>query len=334
MIKGILKALAGKGVLIWLAGGWVVFYVTWAIWSKEAFAAFAMGLGQNPLIRVPFMVFLLSAFLNLLRVSRAVYKGAKTPAKGWVVFVLWVFLPAGVFLFMVGFFMSANFRQEARLLVSEGKIVRWQESVYRVQEIKAPLEEELLDVATEPGISSIFKYEPKIVLARGDERHEVGAFPPKSIDGTYYHILNFGLAPGIRLSREGAVLWEGYIALWVLPPGAVDGFKISRYPYRFSIKIVPEKIIEKGKTTARIYSLKSPAYEVTVRKGENVLFKGSSKDGVRFDSLALSFFKPSYWALLEVVKDPGRIVIILSLALIAVGIPLRVPLLICRVVRR
>ncbi len=39
--------LSSKTFLIWVAGGWIVYYVMSAIWMKEAFSAFASGVAST-----------------------------------------------------------------------------------------------------------------------------------------------------------------------------------------------------------------------------------------------------------------------------------------------
>jgi|Deesub1362A_J573_1020465.scaffolds.fasta_scaffold00013_223 hypothetical protein len=326
-IRAFIRIVSSKEFLLWLIGGWIVYYVTLAVWSKEAFATFVVSLDNNLLVQVLFIVFLLSAVLNLIRAGVSRYKRGR-----WAV-AFWVLLPLGVFVFMLGFFISVNFRQMEQSLVGEGDIVktRWQEKVYTVRQIESALKEELFYIDSDTGI---FQYEPRIVLDDGKERFEVGVFPPKKIHGTYYHILNFGLAPGVRLSQGEKVLSEGYMALRILPPGAEDSFEIPFYPYRFSVRIVPEKTVEKGTVKAKTYNLKSPLYEVTVRKGEDILFAGVSTDGVEFDGFTLSFFEPTYWVLLETAKNPGLAVMVSGIFLIAAGVPLRMLLIIYKIIKR
>ncbi len=314
-LRRVITFLSSPAALFWLGGAWLLYYVTFAVWSKEAFAAFVAGLGNNPLIQAPFVVFLLSAFLNMLR------SGAGRYGKGRALLVLWAVLPAGVFIFLLGFFISAVLRQDAWLVVGEGDVLRpgWQEAAYRVEKIRSPLKDEVLDIAGEAGDGLLFQYEPVIVVNTGRERVEVGAFPPGKIGGTYYGILDFGLAPGVRLSKEGRVLEEGYMLQKLLPPGVPDTFEISPFPYRFTLSIAPVRVVEKGSARGKVYNVKNPRYNVSVYKGEKAVFEGGSEGGVSFDGLSLSFFEPVYWVRVQAVKDPGRPLLTAGLALTAVG---------------
>jgi hypothetical protein len=119
------------------------------------------------------------------------------------------------------------------------------------------------------------------------------------------------------------VLDEGYVMLRILPPGAQDSFDISPFPYNFSVRIAPEKVLRKGDARLKLYNLNRLAYEVEVRRGDNTLFEGDTSEGrVVFEGAELSFMKPTYWVLLEVVKDPGRPVLLWGIAIMAAGLPL------------
>jgi hypothetical protein len=307
---------SSKEFLLWLLGGWIFYYVTSFFLVKEAFAGFMDGLGRNHLIQIPYMIFLLSVFLNIFRVFRERLK------RGRIYALFSIILPLGAAVFLVGFFMSASLRRFEWKVVGEGQTIQlpWERKTYLLKEIRPALKEETLE--SEAGESGIFQYEPKTIISDGVKDYEVGAFPPSRINGTYYHILNFDLAPGVRLKKGGDVLDEGYMMLRLLPPGSLDYFEMQPYPYRFSIKIAPEKIIEKGETRMRLYSLRSLSYDVAVQKGESVLFEGNSKGEISFEGLSLSFFEPSYWVLLDIVRDRGVVVMLSGLIIIAAGLPL------------
>ncbi|MDP2167753.1 MAG: hypothetical protein Q8J64_05400 [Thermodesulfovibrionales bacterium] len=326
-MRRLIDILSSRALFIWLITGWTVYYVTNAVWSKEAFAGFIEALGKNPLVQAPYVIFLLSFLLNIIRVFKERAK------KRLVNLLIWMVLPSGIFMFFTGYFLSSTLRHYEQALVGEGEAVspKWLERKYSVRKMIPSLKNETLE--TGQAESSIFSFEPKVVLSREGRDFEVGVFPPRNIDGTYYHILNFGLAPGVRLSNSAGVVKEGYLALRILPPGAEDGFELEPYPYRFSLRIAPERVMEKGGVTARVYSLKSPSYNIVILKGDETVFEGGSKEGINFEGFSLSFFEPTYWALLEVVKDPGMPVIIAGLALIALGIPLRLLGLLIRVIR-
>jgi hypothetical protein len=314
-IRKLAATVSSKGFLLCLVGLWVIYYVTFAVWSKEAFARFVTALNSNPLAQAFFIILLISAFLNLLRASVRRFRESR------LMFSLWILLPAGLMVFLTGFFMSAAFRQHEWLVKGDGEIVqpKWQEKPYVVSAIIPSLKDEMLDIDSGSGI---FQYEPKVVLDTEEGMAKVGVFPPRNIGGTYYHVLQFGMAPGIRLLDGEEVLQEGHMLQRILPPGAQDGFSLPPHPYRFFLRIAPDRTVTKGRTKAKVYNIRNPSYVVTVLKGENTIFEGDSRQGVEFDGLSLTFTEPTYWVLIEAAKDPGLAVIVCGVALVAAGAPL------------
>jgi hypothetical protein len=152
--------------------------------------------------------------------------------------------------------------------------------------------------------------------------YEIGAFPPDKIDDTYYHILKFGLAPGVSLLERGQVRDESYVVLRILEPGSSDYFEIPSYPYRFLVSMAPERTFQKGKLEASQFNPMKPLYKVRVFKGDREIADGISTEGIFFDDFSLRFFKPKFWMHLEAVKDPGIQVIRLGILLIVIGLPL------------
>jgi hypothetical protein len=169
----------------------------------------------------------------------------------------------------------------------------------------------ILDTELDIGI---FAHEPKLTLMdRSSQKFTVGAFPPKKLGNTYYHILNFGIAPGIRFLRGDEVLTAGYMPLRILTFGSSDFFEIPPYPYRFLVSLEPDKTLLKGDAISSQYNLERPVYRVRVFRGDTVIKDGNSREGIIFDGYSLYFFQPSYWILLEAVKDPALQILRFSL---------------------
>jgi hypothetical protein len=316
IIEGLFNILSSKVFLLWIIGGWIVYYVSSAIWTKEVFASFVMGIEKSPFIQIPFILFLISGYLNLLRASRDIFK------KGKIQFLAWVFLPAGILLFFTGFFLSIYMRQSGQRIMGEGDILKppWSSESYSITKIEPGLKESSLDIDADKGI---FAYEPKLtILDKNSNSFEVGAFPPTKIDNTYYHILNFGIAPGIRLLQGSNTRDEGYMPLRILAPGSSDYFEIPPHPYRFLISMEPERTFQKGNLYVSQFNLKKPIYRVRVFKGEKIIAQGDSKQGIHFDDFTLYFFEPTFWILLEAVRDPGVPVILSGILLVIIGVPM------------
>jgi hypothetical protein len=316
MMLKIYALLSSRRFLMWFIGAWIFYYVTFAVWSREAFAGFVVNLEEGYLFKLLYIVFMSSAVLNLVRAGR------ERAARSRTIAFLWMLLPVGALLFLLGFFISVNFKQSEWILAGEGDVIRpaWQSEGIRVLEFKPALKDKLLDV--ENLEFSIFAYEPKVLLEAPEGTREVGVFPPRRIDGAYYHILKFNMAPGLRLEKDDEILAEGYMAVNILPPGIQDVFEIRPYPYRFRIKIKYEKIIEKHGARAKLYNIKSPLYDVVVEKGDKVIFMGGSDEKISFNGLTLSFYEPDYWVMIEAASDPGLPIVALGIALIVAGLPI------------
>lgn len=309
----IINILSSNSFLMWTGWGWILYYVISSIWMKEAFANFVDSLKTNPLTQIPFVIFLVSGYLNIIRASRIRIQ------KGISQFILWIFLPAGILLFFTGFFLSASTRQVEQIIAGEGDVIRprWDRDSYNIINVNPGLKERFLDIETGAGL---FAHEPEISIQDESQKiYKIKAFPPVKIKGSYYHILNFGLAPGIRLSENSSLKDEGYMPLRIL--GGSDFFEIPGHPYRFLISMKPERVIQKGRLIASEYNLKNPVYTVRVFKGESLIIEGDSDKGIRFDNLMLQFFEPVFWVQLEMVKDYGVTFIISGIVFILAGIP-------------
>jgi hypothetical protein len=310
--------LSSREFLAWIIGGWILCYASSMIWTKESFAYFMTGLGSNIFIQTLFVLFLISGYLNLIRSSICKFKKSR-----WKFFA-GVLLPLGILLFFTGFFISAATRQFDWILVGTGDFIKpkWSSEQYRVEAIDPGVKERFLDIDTEYAGKGLFKYEPKVTVRdSASALFEIGAFPPAKINDTYYHILNFGLAPGMSISRGDEVQAEGYMALRMLMPGSSDSFEIQPLPYKFIISLEPERIISKGKTEAAEYNIREPNYRVRVYEAETLIAETVSKEGIEFRNHKLTFSGTDFWVQLEVVKDYGYPVILAGILISLIGIP-------------
>lgn len=325
MIRRAMGFLASRELLLVLGGAWVVFYVSYSVFSTEAFAAFIKGLGWNPLFQIPFALFILSLILY------SAVRGAACFREGRLRFLLWVPLSLGVVAFLSGVLVSSAFRVKQWRTVGPGDVIgpEWREGgfSYVVDKLSPNIKERTF--RTEGAEGAVFTHEPKITLARKDRgrpfgrQYEVGVFPPARIDGVYYHILDFGLAPAVRFSQDGRVINEGYLAVRILPPGAVENFRVEGLPYSFNLKILPEEVEDKKDHKISYYNLKRPTYGLEAVKGDEIVGRGASAEAVRFEDIEARFMGLSYWALVEAVQDPGVPAMAAGLALIALGLPMR-----------
>jgi hypothetical protein len=309
------KALSPSS-MFWLMAAWVFLYATLAIWTKEAFARYMERLPESLLLQAPFLVFIIIAISNYFD-----YAVPRVRAS-WLKAPFWLMAPTGLLLFLTGFFISAVFSDAGRLFVGTDSRVQppWQDEPYVVTRIDTGLKDEIIDMGEGEGI--IFSLSPRLFIKGGGLIHEVGVFPPTKVGQSYFHIMDFGLAPGVRIERDGEVLREGYVIQKVLPPGLRDSFEVSPFPYRFAIRMLPEREVVKGRERFGVYNLKAPRYSVVIEKGEKIVFQGDTAAPIELDGLSISFYGTDYWFWLEGAKNPGYMLLAAGMALSLAGIPM------------
>jgi len=311
----VLTAAFSPSTMFWMMAAWVLYYVTLAVWRDEALGHFMIRLNTDPVHQIPFYGFVIILVVNYLGFF---YKKMRT---SWRAALVWLVLPTGVVFFILGFLISSVSPQPGRLIVSLGDPVSppWDKTGYVVDKIDSGLKEEVTDLVT--GENLIFNYEPKIYLEGGGIKHEVGVFPPAKVGNTYFHIMDFGLAPGVRIERDGKVLEEGYVIQKILPLGLRDSFEIEPLPYRIAIKLHPIRQVVAGETKLDVYGLVHPVYDVVVQRGQDIVFEGVSSEAIEFDGLVLSFLDPVPWVWLEGGRAFGLPVLVAGILFIIIGLP-------------
>jgi len=311
-LKMAFDILSSRQLLLWLIILWIGYYLTASVWWKEAFGHFVMSLKKNPVSQALYMMFVINL---LIRVVRRLKEGHLNAIRNGPVLL-------GIIIFMLGFFLSILTRDVDYAILGEGQGYSppWEGYTLFVERVASPLKERYLDIEPEKGF---LRYEPVVSLSDGSSRWEVRPYPPRRIGRTYFHILDFGIAPGIRLTEGRRILQEGYMILRLLPPGNQDYFEIEPYPYRFYIKLAPERFIEKGNLIGRSYNLLKPRYDLRVMKGEETMAKGISDSRIEFGGFSLELFGPVPWVRMEVVRDMGLPLIVAGILLILIGLPIR-----------
>lgn len=292
------KILSSKTCLLWLTCAWVIYYVSTAIWIDEAFAFFVYGVRNNIFILIPFLLFLVSGYLNLLRALKGRGKRDKTG------YLAWFMCSLGTMLYLTGFFLSIQMRQYDNRLVgaSHSLDLPWIKETYYISVVDPGLKE-TFRMSDQDGVLA---YEPNVTMTdTSGKAYTIGAYPPVRIDGTYFHVLNYGLAPGIRLYVRDILVDEGYMPLRILPPGRSDFFEISPQPFRFLISLAPEQKGHGGHHSEPVFNLRTPLLHARVFSGESIIAEGNSREGVSFNGYELTFYEPTFWVQLESAKDPG-----------------------------
>ena len=282
---------------VWLVGLFILYYLTLAVWVGEAFSRFVKQLSSDMVFQAFYLLFLLNVSLRIAAIVRR-------RQGGWAVVLLRLPLLVGVVLFLASFFLSLNVRQlswSPPLGADDPLDLPWQHEEYRIVSVKPAIAKKALRTDD----SAIFDYEPAIMIAGQDGTlQEIGAFPPSKVGKSFLHVLTFGLGPGVELRKGGNILWRGYVALRLVPFGVVDRFSLPPQPYQFSLSVVPNHTVRKGRETARTYELEQPRYLVEIVKGDRVLRREEAEGTVAFDGdMSISFFTPSDWVIIEAVQD-------------------------------
>jgi hypothetical protein len=307
--KRIYQLLSSPSLLIWLAGGWLMYYIYSAIWSEEAFAGFIALTRKNLIINIPFVLLLISGYLNIVRGFTVRFQKSKTG------FLAWLMLSAGIMFYLTGFFLSLHLRQYENLLIGEGDILQtpWMSEAFHVVSVEPGIKEQIIFTGED---THVFEREPRITMADSrSHRFFVGAYPPSRRGMTYLHILNTGIAPGVELYENGRLIDKGYMALRLLPPGQSDFFDIAPYPYRFLSALSPSD------ATGNVFNISEAIYNTRVFRKEKLIAEQKASSFVKFDQFELRYFKPKYWAQIEVARDPGIPVIKFGIFLAVFSFP-------------
>lgn len=60
----LLSFMSSRTLTVWLIGIFIIYYLTAAVWSEEAFASFVNGLRNNIVVRICYIVFLVNVALK------------------------------------------------------------------------------------------------------------------------------------------------------------------------------------------------------------------------------------------------------------------------------
>jgi len=306
-------SLISSGTMtVWLGGLFVLYYLTMAVWSKEAFGTFIELLHSNWAVRLLYLLFLFNVTARIAQFLFAMRRNR-------VRLLLRLPLALGFVLFLVSSFASVNVRQSRWQLIGTGDSITpgWDSEIYRVVHIEPAVKKRLLRTSD----SLIFDYEPGVTLmdSRG-RRHDIGAFPPRRVGRSLMHVLNFGIGPGVELRREGRVISRGYYALRLIPFGNTDAFEVKPLPYKFYVTVVPSNIRHKANEEAREYDLDRPRYRLEIVKGDRTIYSGETEQSAVFDGdMEIVFYRPENWVLIEMVHDPFYYIFVVSIFMVAAG---------------
>lgn len=308
------QLLRSKALTVWLVGLFLVYYLTMAVWSTEAFGTYINHLSSSNLFRAFYLLFLLNV---TIRSVLAVKAALRQPP----ILLLRLPLVAGIVLLLAALFGSLNMRSVMwSPPIGEGDMLDlpWEKTKYRVQSVVPAVKKRSLRTAA----SAIFDYEPGATLVDDAGRTlSIGAFPPRRFGSTYLHVLLFGIGPGFEVHRRQELVNRGFVALRLTPFGVVDQFQVDPLSYQFYVSIVPNRVIKRGAETANEYDLERPRYRFEVVKGDAVISRGETEDDIRLEGGdVLRFIPPADWILVQAVHDPFLLWIVVGLGLFFGGL--------------
>ncbi len=313
-----------------LIGAWIFYYISLFTWSEEPLARFMAGLKNNIFFQILFVIFLMTLIANSL------FSLIEHKKRLSLYYILISFLPFGVIIFFAGFFLSAVMRNDTLILTGKDDTIRvpWSGKEYYVMDVKPSIKKNFLDIELE-GDSPILSHEPEILITDFKKPYRIGVYPPVRIDGTFFHILNYGIAPSIRLKDlKGNIILEGDFAMNLLPPGNIDYAFLGELPYRITLKLLPSGEIKKGRTVAKTYNLDDNLYELKIfriksKNEPGILIKEAvTLKPIGFDNYLLEITGHTYWVLLEIVRDDAVYLIGAGMVIIFTGLIIRLILFI------
>lgn len=310
--RRVMAFLGSATLAVWLVGSFILYYLTMAVWSTEAFSKYVAQLSKSNFLRAAYVLFMVNtALLTFRSLGRSGWLSART--------LLRVPLAAGWIILLASFFLSVNVREFRWIMIGKGDIINlsWERERYRVAHIEPALRKKILRGPT----SAIFDAEPGIVLEdRYGGRYVIGAFPPRTVGASKMHVLNYGIGPGVEVLDRGKTVYRGYVGLRLIPFGSEDTFKIDPYPYTFKLSILPSTVIKRRSETADSYDLERPVYRVTVSIGDQEVACGETGDGLFFnDGMTIRFHPPDDWVVLEAAYDPFMQWLALGIGLCVLG---------------
>jgi hypothetical protein len=315
-LRSIWSLIASKALTVWLVGLFLLYYLTMAVWSEEAFGTYINHLSSSNLFRAFYLLFLLNITVRIVRAGYALRHRR-------MALVLRLPLAAGLVLLLASVFGSLNTRS---LLwsqpVGEGDplLIPWEKTSYRIRSVVPAVKKRSLRT----GASAIFDYEPgATIVDDGGRERSIGAFPPSRVGTTYLHVLLFGIGPGFEVRRGKELLSRGFVALRLTPFGVVDQFEIEGLPYQFFVSIIPNRVVKRGRESANEYDLERTRYRVEAVRGDAVVARGETEGDFPLEGgIALRFLPPADWIIVQAVHDPFLLWIAVGLVFMVCGFPL------------
>ena len=147
-----------------------------------------------------------------------------------------------------------------------------------------------------------------------------------TINGARVRHTGFGFAPEILLEdMQSGTIRRQTSVMMLFPPGSEDYFELGSH--KIYIQILSDPVTEQGKLQNRSMNLIDPIFLVNITWMGKPIYKGLFKKGQGImlgnTNIKISFSGVKYWLQAEIVKDPGEMIVIIGLVIMAAGLALR-----------
>lgn len=145
-----------------------------------------------------------------------------------------------------------------------------------------------------------------------------------TINGARIRHTGFGFAPEILLEdAKNETISRHTAAMRIFPPGSEDFIELGSY--KIYMQVFSDPITEKGLLKNKSMNLTNPVFKVRVTWMNQAIYEGILKKGeiLKLGPTNISFTGVKYWLQVEMVKDPGEIIVIIGFIAMALGLLLR-----------
>lgn len=223
----------------------------------------------------------------------------------------------------VGFAASLAARDRFTLWAAEGEMFEGAPGQYLTRDPPRsmspgpkPLRFEVVRV--DPRLDGDAAGSPQVTIDLGGRRVTTTRWRPVWVGGArFLRASGHSIAPRYEvLDGEGRVLDSAFVKLAILPPGEIDHVRSEAFPHRLYVRL-PEGALSEDRDGA----LRDLTLHVDVVRGKLPVASGLLRraDELRFEGLVLRVPEARYVAELEIVDDPGAIVLLVAAALGVVG---------------
>lgn len=149
-----------------------------------------------------------------------------------------------------------------------------------------------------------------------------------SMGGARIRHTGFGFAPEVTVfdTKSGA-LHRQIAVINIFPPGSEDYLEIKTGMgnYKMYVQVIADPANEKGRLYNKSMNLVDPIFKVRVTWLDQPVYYGILKKGenIRLGDTNISFAGVKYWLAIEVVKDPGEMIVIIGLISMGAGLLMR-----------